>query len=267
MSEHRAALVVQLRILAVLLAVTVLATACGAGSGPSSSVAASAPGTTASPSPTELPLAMPRPTDQPTDGTCESGVSCLGLLGPGTHSTRVFTPRLTFTLPSGGWENISDEVGIFQLLSTTAPGDVIAFFRNPRPVNPDKNPALGVAATAEAYAAWLASNDQLAVTPAREVTIGGLKGLVLDIRVAPTATARDPSCPTRTCVPILEGADSSAKPPWSWDWGSAGLETQRLYLVAAPVGLIAIFVDSLDGTTFDTMTAAADAIMPTVRFG
>ncbi len=41
---------------------------------------------------------------------------------------------------------------------------------------------------------------------------------------------------------------------------------QRLYVLDGKDGPVLIIVDSLDGTTFDSLTAAADAILASVKF-
>ena len=260
-----------------LIGLVVVAGACSAGTAGSAASLAASPSmsTSAEPTPTptsqptpNFPVALSRPTDIPTNGTCEAPLPCLGLLKPGTtYRTTVFSPRVTFTMPMAGWENLAEEGGIFQLLPISAPGDTIAFFREPSPTSVDGKTVSGAGASVETIAAWLASNDQLEVTPAKAVTVGGLTGVTLDLRVAKGATAHSSDCAVRVCVPIFTGIDPAARPTWKWDWGSAGLETQRLYLLTATDGVIAIFVDSLDGTTFAAMTAAADRILPKLRFG
>ena len=97
----------------------------------------------------------------------------------------------------------------------------------------------------------------------------GLTGVTLDVTVAAGSTLTDSNCPVQVCVPIFVGEDPLPKDPfwWHWDWSDAGPENQRLYLLTAPNGVIAIFVDSVDGTTFDTLTKAFDQISPTIRFG
>jgi hypothetical protein len=89
----------------------------------------------------------------------------------------------------------------------------------------------------------------------------------MDIKIAADAVNHPGDCPVQTCVPIFKGADPSAKPPWHWDWGSGDGETQRLYLLNAMDGVVAIFVDSYDGTTFDALTTAADGILTGLSFG
>jgi hypothetical protein len=169
-------------------------------------------------------------------------------------------------MPVGGWENLADESTVFQLLPISTPGDAIAFFRGARAVAADGSFAQ-VNATIDGLATWLRSHELLHVTPSKRVTVGGLSGLAMDIAIAPGAVSHPSDCPVQTCVPIFKGQDLSARPPWHWDWGLAGTETQRLYLLKATDGVVAIFIDSLDGTTFGTLTKSADRILDGVKFG
>jgi len=222
---------------------------------------------TSTPTQTPLPIAMPRPTDIPTDGSCEANVECLGLIAPGkVYRTRAFVPGLSFSIPSGGWENRSDELYVFQLLRIAAPGDAIAFFQGAHAVNPADGSAANVAATVPAIAAWIRSDPLLVTTAPKAVVIGGLSGVSIDIAIVSGATNSAGDCPVQACVPLLRGDDLKALPPWHWDWGSGGPERQRLYLLRAPQTIVAIFVDSFDGTTFDALTAAALPILRSVKF-
>jgi hypothetical protein len=249
-----------------LLALTLAACQSSGGNGaPSASVGSrtSLPPLSASP----LPVSLPRPTDVPTDGTCEDENVCLGLLAAGsTYQTKAFEPRITLAPPADGWENLSDEGAVFMLLPVDAPGDAIAFFRGANAVEPDGTTA-SADDTVEGLSVWLASNDLLDVTTSAPVIVGGLQGVTMDIKIAAGAINHPAGCPVQTCVPIFKGADPSAKPPWHWDWGSLDSEIQRLYLVKATDGVVAIFVDSYDGTTFEALTKAADGILAGLKFG
>lgn len=240
--------------------------ACQAASlSPSSSPTPSASlGATIEPSASPKPVSLPRPTDIPRDGTCESGHVCLGVLEAGkTYATVDFESPLTLTMPMDGWENLEDVGGIFQLLPIAYPGDAIAFFRDPVAVGT----GAAIAGTGvDQLAAWLTANPLLDVTPPQPVTVGGLGGVSMDIRIAPGAQNQDLGCPVQVCVPFFRGVDQTPPSEWSWDWGSAGLETQRLYLLTSADGVVAIFVDSFDGTTFDSLTKAAEQILATVKF-
>lgn len=263
--------VARLSTLAVMLSLTLAACQSSpVGGSPSASSVASTQraASTQSPTATALPLVAARPSDIPTDGTCEQGYDCLGLLKFGKrYQTKIFKPQITFSVPSNGWENLSEEGGAFELLPVNSPGDAIAFFMDPGATTPDGKPATGVGDTVSQLSSWLASNTLLHVTPAKAVTAGGLKGVTSDISIAAGATSHYGDCPIQTCVSIFRGVDPSKFQTWAWDWGSGGPETQRLYLLSSPDGVLALFIDSFDGTTFDAMTTAADQIIATLKFG
>jgi hypothetical protein len=251
--------------LAVVLALALAACQSGTGDSPPATASRSS---AATPSPTALPLAMPRPTDVPTDGTCEDEHVCLGLLAAGTpYKTEAFEPTISFSVPSADWENLADEGAAFQLLPISAPGDAIAFFRGARALEADDVTFASVDETVAGLADWLASNDLLDVTPATPISVGGLSGVSMDIKIAGGAVNHPTDCPVQTCVPIFKGQDLTAHPPWHWDWGSGNGEIQRLYLLTATDGVVAIFVDSFDGTTFYTLTTSADQILAGLTFG
>ncbi len=243
---------------------TPTAPAAGLGSPPGASASPSAVAITPRPTATPLPLAVPRPADLPTDGTCEAGHACLGLLSPGKHHTEAFSPGFRFAVSTTGWENLSEEGGIFGLVSIDSPGDGIFFFRQPRPTRPDGTLVAGVDINVKEIEASLAANAAFTTSPAVKVSIGGLDGERTDLAIAPGVEDHQSDCPVQVCVPMFRGRD--AAPTWEWDWGFAGPERQRLYLLSANDGVVAIFVDSLDGTTFDALTRAADGILATVKF-
>lgn len=220
--------------------------------------------TAATPSP--VPSAISRPTDIPTDGTCESPHSCLGLLTAGLHHTEIFRPGFAFTLPGSGWENLSDEGGVFGLLPIDSPGDTLVFFRQPKATASDGTAVFSVDISVDAIQRWLATNAALTVGPAKTISVGGLAGEQMDIAIAPNA-GPTPGCPVPACVSIFKGVDPATVKTWQWDWGTGTSERQRLSLLTtADGGVIAIFVDSLDGTTFDSLVKRADTILPSVRF-
>ena len=235
---------------------------------PAPTVAASLAAATATskPTATPLPTAIPRRLDFPTDGTCEPDHTCLGVLEPGAHHSEVFTPGLAFTTAHAGWENLEQAGGAFDLTSITAPGDAITFFRGARAANRDGSPATSVEGSVAGLEAWLATNPALVTTVATPITIGGLKGQWSDVTISPNATDRGPDCPTTACVQFLHGRDPSSKPTWVWEAGVASSERARLYLLDWKEDVVAILVDSLDGTTFDALTKEADAILASVAF-
>jgi hypothetical protein len=255
------------RLARVAAALALLTSAC---SSPGGSASATPPAT-ATPTPSVKPLVAPRPTDIPTDGACERNQVCLGLLKPGvTYHTKNFAPAFSFSVQGPQWENIAMEGGIVQLLDITHPGDLIAFFRNPRAA--DENGTIAnVGDSVQDLSAWLASYDKLETTPATKASLGGLSGMVLEARIAdgvtnPGASSGASDCPARVCVSFFRGSDPNGKPPWNWDWGFAGKESARIFLLNSKEGVITVLVDALDPSSYDSLNHAADAIFKTVKF-
>jgi hypothetical protein len=252
-----------------LLLATVLVAACQSAGTPTSAPTAAVASPTSRPVATATPLAtkpvsLQRVADVPLDGTCEAeDVSCFGKLEPGkVYKTKVFEPTLTFSVPTSDWVNVADLGGDFGLQSTRDIGDAIIFFRDARSVDD------AVGATVSDIEHWLETNGKLTVTPAAPVKVGGLTGVTLDLRVRAGAANTDPGCPVQVCVPLLRGDDPVPNDPykWHWDWSEVGTEAQRLYLLTGKDTVIAIFVDSLDGLTFDTITKPFDEVAPTIVF-
>jgi len=232
---------------------------------PPPSVAATpsaAPSASARPTPAPFPPIITRPTNIPKDGTCEVPRPCLGLIAAGSHHTQLFVPGFSFTMAAAGWENLAMSPGNVSLLPLDAPGDELAFFAQPRLTKPDGTLDFSAKITADGIAGWFATNTDLTVGPATDVTIGGLHGKQLDFSVAPTSTAHQADCPVQTCVFVM----SAQAPTWEWDWGVISSERERMVVLDSKDGVVVIFVDSIDGTTFDTMTKAADTILATVKF-
>ena len=223
---------------------------------------ASPPAATPTPPPNK-PVTLPRISDVPLAGTCESEhLGCLGTLEKGKrYTTTTFKPTVSFVIPSAGWDNPNEAGGDLPIFSTTDVGDVIFFFSHARSTDPK------VGYTVDAIATWLQGYDQITATPATPAAVGGLEGVRMDITIAPAATNKDPKCPVQVCVPLLRGDDPVANDPyqWHWDWGLEGTERQRLYLLDADGVVVAIFIDSLDGLTFDKITGAFDQMAPSIK--
>ncbi len=208
----------------------------------------------------------PDPTGIPVDGTCEQNQICLGLLAPGTtYHTQNFAPAFTFQVQTSRWVNISMEQGVVQLIDIHHPGDVIAFFRDPR-ASDNNGPIPTVGGSVSDLTTWFASNPKLATRPAKKATLGGLSGTVLEARIADGVTDTNADCPARVCLTFFTGSDPKALPPWNWNWGFAGPESARIFLLTSKDGVISVLVDTLDPSRYDSLNQAAEAIFRTLKF-
>lgn len=84
----------------------------------------------------------------------------------------------------------------------------------------------------------------------------------MDITIADGAVSHFGDCPVHACVAIFKGATL----PNSRHGRGTGDQTQHLYLLSSSDGVVAIFVNSFDGKTFDDMTTAASQIIGTLKF-
>src|SRR4249919_1522265 len=201
---------------------------------PTPSAAAAVASATTRPTPRPLPTKFDRSTDIPSDGVCEDGHPCLGLIKPGTYHSQLFAPGFSLTMPEAGWENIGMTPAEVRLLPLDAPGDGISFFTQGKLVKTDGSLDLGVPQTVEGVTGWLTANPDLAVGPTTDVTIGGLHGKRLTLTTAPDSSVHYPiDCPVKTCVPIW----TAQGPTWSWEWAIGSSQKQRLDVLATKDGV------------------------------
>jgi hypothetical protein len=116
--------------------------------------------------------------------------------------------------------------------------------------------------TVEGITGWFAANQNLTVGPATDITIGGLHGKRMAFTVSATATTHLVGCPVQVCLDLIRAQAKT----WEYEWGVGSSERQRVDVLASKDAVVLIFVDSLDGTTFDTLTKRADTILATVKF-
>ncbi len=226
----------------------------GCSTGPSSQPAAGrgtpqtpAPAVTSRPDPTATTSVSRSPCDNPEGGLC------LGQLAAGgAYQTEKFVPQLRYDVPPG-WANYEDTPGNFLLVPPKGdlPGvnagtsDYIGVYTSiAAPDGCDPGPAPGVQTTPEAIAAWVKRNKGLTATSPRKVNIGGLKGLVLDVRME---AGWKKTCPnygpnTPPLVPLITGM-----PPSGLDHNVFGRVVVRLYLLAYRGHTLAIEVDDVTG--------------------
>jgi hypothetical protein len=175
--------------------------------------------------------------------TNPQGGECLGPLAAGTYHTVVFVPQIRYTVPKG-WGNFEDTPGNFLLIP---PGGDLAG------IDPGTSDFIGVysgivaagagctddgdfdvPATPEAIADHWAHRASLVSSKPRSVTLGGLRGVVLDLRPNPKA---------------VKGACEIPNLPWGYEplihgSGPASLEHGMIEGLHLRVYLLALHADS-----------------------
>ncbi len=194
------------------------------------------------------------------------GGSCLDELSPDrVYATEVFTPQLAYRVPVEDWYNYEDTPGNFLLVPpgndlrgvNAGTSDFIGVYTSVTPaVFTDPNgcvvaPVPGIEQTPEGMSAWFEQQAELLVSEPEAVTVGGLDGVLIDMRTRPDAVL--PSChegPQEVSVAGL----FTGLPPSSLDHGTIPRMTMRLYLLAYGGGVLAIEVDDIDDAPGDLDT-------------
>lgn len=179
-------------------------------------------------------------------------------LSAGQHSSAVFQPAVTFTVPAG-WTNPVDDATYFELMPVLDQNNGIHLFHNWQALSQAANcpyaPEPGVGTGAQALVTWIRSLKGLSVTQPVPVTVGGRPATSLDISIAPNWTQ---SCPFANGVPAVQ---LLIDPTQQLHWVVAGSETLRLYIVDVPGGSLIVNLDSFDGVGFPSLLTNASPIV------
>jgi hypothetical protein len=175
----------------------------------------------ATPSPIRESTITPSPaTTSTTCNPLEDGGPCLGELAAGTYRTTVFTPRITYTV-TDGWANWEDLPGNFLLVPpgenlegvNNDTSDFIGIYHGVAAAAADcqEIPEPGVGRSAKALAAWFSRHPGLVTTDPQQTTVGGLRGIVLDMTLNQDWTATCPYAHAgEPLVPLIIGAGPAA---------------------------------------------------------
>jgi len=176
---------------------------------------------------------------------CADG-SCRGVLKAGTYTSRMFTPKLTYTVPGGGWANYADDSVIFSL---APPGvslaraksltDVILGLTTVQAPAMTCSPAANakVPQTVRGMVRWLVHQKRLKTTTPQRVKIGGLKGYSLTVRAA---HGRGLHCGVPASVPVIFPTNDP-----NGEFSLRANERAKLYLLTFETLPLAIIADSL----------------------
>ncbi len=185
-------------------------------------------------------------------------------LPAGTYTSQVFKPAVTFTLPAG-WANPADQVDYFNLQPVASDVIGIHFFRDPQAASQDAScpttPQPGVGTLSTDLVRWIRGLPGLAVSSPKIVTVGGLRGTEIDVRIADGWTASCPFAGGLPTVPLFVGSTGSLR------WVIAGTERLRLDLLDVPGGgTVVVDQDAFEGSQMDVLLAAAAPIISSLSF-
>lgn len=243
-----------------VIPIVVLLAACG---GVTASPSANAADATTSPLATASspPAAEPssdhaEASDEASTVVCPNphGGACLGELDAGTYTTQVFETPLTYTVPEG-WSNYEDLPGNFIVVPPSGSldgidagtADYVGVYDGIAVADAEciERQQSGVDLTPAAMAAWFVEHEGLDTTSPTDVTVGGLEGVVVDLRIAESYTE---GCPYEgyegvPMVPMLIGAG-----PAEVHHVALGENVTRLYLLEGQNGrVVAIEVSDVRG--------------------
>jgi hypothetical protein len=182
-----------------------------------------------------------------------SGNRCLGPIAAGTYTTVRFIPTLTYAVPDG-WSNLEDLDGNFLLIPPgydhagvdAGTSDFIGVYTSIVLDRPDcvEGPVDGIGRTPQAFAAGIAKRPGIVATTAKPATIGGLQGLVMDLKIDPKWTKACPYSNGLPVVPVIEG-----QAPSELEHNVMPKQVMRLYLLPYENGTLAIEVEDVSSGT------------------
>jgi len=185
-------------------------------------------------------------------------------LAAGTYTSRSFKPPVTFTVPAG-WTNGADAESYFELRPAGSDVVGIYLFRGPLPASQDRacpdRAEPGVGTTSGALSTWISSLPGLTVSSPRLASVGGLRGVELDLQIAPGWTFSCPFANGLPSAPLFVGSSGDFR------WVIAGSERLRLDLLDGPDGTtIVVDIDAFEGSLMEDFLAAASPIVRTFMF-
>lgn len=185
-------------------------------------------------------------------------------LAPGTYVSRTFQPAVTYTVPAGWWSP-SDSAAYFALQPVGSDVVGIHLFRDPLPASQDLScpttAQAGVGTLSSELTTWIRSLPGLTVGNPRIVTVGGLRGVEIDVAIAAGWTASCPFANGLPTVPLFVGGDGNLR------WVVAGSERLRLSLLDVPGGgTVVVDIDAFDGSLMDTLLGQATPIVESFSF-
>ena len=209
-------------------------------------------------------------------GDCEV-LPCQGKLEPGSYLAafhdqfgELTYPVIGFTVPDPGWTwyysgnfRIVTDATPFEGLGRSSEGIYVALQPRAASSTCEEVPEPGVGRTADELADWLEQRPGLDVTGRKPVTIGGLRGVQLDIAMDPAWTKTCPFSEGLPAVPLIVRNSEFA----GYHFALVPGNSARWFLLPWDDGVILIDIDNSRGRmTGDALIEAATPIVESLRF-
>jgi hypothetical protein len=215
--------------------------------------------------------ATPGPSLQALSSICQPAYlgTCRGEIAAGTYRSRTMRPRLTYTVPVG-WTNSGDKKGFFGLIPPggdfravdDGASDYLDVFTSIATGNGRCADGHGSIHAPEGFIRWIRSQPGFAPIDPKPVTVGGLSGFVVDLRIPKTFTQ---SCPWSRGLPAQQAITGLPPSPDRMNHSLvAHTMVMRLYLLHYKGGTLAIEIDDVRG---DSRLAGYDKVVRSFRFG
>ena len=182
----------------------------------------------------------------------------------GTYTSSAFQPAVTFTVPDG-WAKPVDTAPYLQLIP--AGSDVLGIHLFRAAVAASQDPACpatpepGVGTTSTDLVAWLRARPGLVVGTPVMATVGGLRGVSIDVAIKNGWTTSCPFAGGSPTVPLITSRTAA------YHWVIVGNERLRFYVLDLPAGgTVTVDVDAYDGTQYDSLIRSATPIVRSMQF-
>jgi hypothetical protein len=185
-------------------------------------------------------------------------------LPAGTYTSAAFQPAVTFTVPDG-WEKAGDSAPYLLLQPAGSEVLGIHLFRDAVAASQDAacpaTPEPGVGTTSTELVAWLRGRPGLVVGTPVMATVGGLRGVSIEIGIKAGWTASCPFANGSPTVPLITSTTAG------YHWVIVGSERLRMYVLDLPGGgTVIVDLDAYDGTQYDALVKSAAPIVRSMQF-
>ena len=193
---------------------------------------------------------------------------CQGALEPGLYPATYFDPEMAFEITTPGWT--WSYTGNLQMFASDEAvegygADVINFFLDPVIAAQDceDGPELGVERSVDDLVAWLEAAPGLTTGDRTPVTVGGVEGVRLDLKVAPEWKK---DCFYSEGKPVVPLIYSSAF-PGGYNWAISPPMSMRWYVLGAGNRVLIVDIeDNPAGLTRDDLFRTGTEIVESFVF-